>query len=244
MNAVFLSSLASKLRAAGIHLLLSIAIGICILIVVFFLWYPYPLSRALGVNNVVWLLLVIDVCLGPVLTFFVFEREKKSLKIDLIIIAILQIAGLLWGLHTLNQARPAWLVFVQDRFELVRLADVDEQYYGGDVPSSWIGPRWAAVPLMTVEKKSEMFSKVMKGEPDIGFRPVYFKNISVMWTAINEKSNSLDALHDFGSAGEVKALLSENPDARGWLPLQVGDKSLIVLLGSSLNSLSIVDFGN
>lgn len=46
---------------------------------------------------------------------------------DLTVIAVLQLGALSYGLWTVAEGRPAWLVFAVDRFELVRVLDIDKR---------------------------------------------------------------------------------------------------------------------
>ena len=47
------------------------------------------------------MLLAIDVILGPVLGFIVFKEGKKTLKMDLAIIIVLQLSALSYGLFSI-----------------------------------------------------------------------------------------------------------------------------------------------
>ena len=79
--------LRQKLKASGVHLLISVLIALTCFLIVNYFWYPSPLIKATGVQHIYLLMLVVDLILGPLLTFIVFNNAKKNLKIDLIIIA-------------------------------------------------------------------------------------------------------------------------------------------------------------
>ena len=68
-----------------------------------------------------FLVMSVDVVLGPVLTFAVFNRAKgvRHLRRDLAVIGVLQTAALAYGLHTVYIVRPVAMVFEVDRFRLV-----------------------------------------------------------------------------------------------------------------------------
>ncbi len=53
------------------HLFLSFLIGCLIVGLVFLVWYPAPLSQAVGVTQIFLMLLLIDVIVGPLLGFFI-----------------------------------------------------------------------------------------------------------------------------------------------------------------------------
>jgi len=75
--------LTEKLKASFVHLLLSVLI-----ISVFFFfavsyWFPNDILALTGIKEILIMILLIDVIIGPALTFLVFNPIKKSLKFDL-----------------------------------------------------------------------------------------------------------------------------------------------------------------
>ena len=111
----------SRWQASGGHLALSAAIGAAVLALMIFVWYPPPYFEAAGGNDLVLLMVGIDVALGPLLTLAVFNPAKGlgKLRFDLLVIGVLQVAALAYGVSVMFTARPAYLVFAVDRFDLV-----------------------------------------------------------------------------------------------------------------------------
>jgi hypothetical protein len=111
----------SRWQAGGGHLLISVAIGAAVLAAMIFVWYPPPYFEAAGGFGLVLLMVGIDVTLGPLLTTAVFNPAKgmRKLRFDLAVIAGFQLAALAYGVHVMYTARPAYLVFAVDRFDLV-----------------------------------------------------------------------------------------------------------------------------
>jgi len=112
----------SRWRAFSIHLFISIVIGVTVLALMLLLWYPHPLFYAVGGKQILMILLGVDVTLGPLITLTIFDLKKKSLralKFDLAIIALLQVSALLYGMNVVFQARPAYVVFSKNSFDLV-----------------------------------------------------------------------------------------------------------------------------
>ncbi len=91
-------NLKNRFYAFGLHILFSFLLLILALLLVFKLWYPAPLDQAMGVTEIFWFILGVDLILGPLLTFVVFNPKKKELKRDLIIIIVIQIAAYIYGL--------------------------------------------------------------------------------------------------------------------------------------------------
>jgi hypothetical protein len=119
----------SRLRAAGLHFLASIAVAALAAALVFWLWYPGAYRGLSGGRELFLLVVTVDVVLGPLLTFAVFDRAKgiAHLRRDLAFIVALQLAALAYGLYTVYLARPVALVFERDRFRVISAMEVNEQ---------------------------------------------------------------------------------------------------------------------
>jgi len=111
----------SRWQAGAGHLAISAVIGIAVLALMILVWYPPPYFTAAGGNDLVFLMVGVDVALGPLLTLAVYNPAKGlgRLRFDLAVIGICQLAALAYGAHVMYTARPAYLVFAVDRFDLV-----------------------------------------------------------------------------------------------------------------------------
>jgi hypothetical protein len=111
----------NRWQAAGGHLAISAIVGLTVLAAMILVWYPPPYFQASGGNDLVLLMVGIDVTLGPLLTFAIFNPRKGlgKLRFDLAVIGFCQVAALAYGVHVMFTARPAYLVFAVDRFDLV-----------------------------------------------------------------------------------------------------------------------------
>lgn len=133
----------TRWQAGAGHLLISAAIGIAVLAAMIFVWYPPPYFQASGGNDLVLLMVGVDVALGPLLTTAVFNPRKGlgRLRFDLVVIGLCQIAALAYGVHVMFVARPAYLAFAVDRFDLV----MNNQLFAGELAKA--SPPWNARPL-------------------------------------------------------------------------------------------------
>ena len=115
-----------RLKASGIHLGLSLLVALLAALLVFGIWYPYPYRELSGGRELFLLVITVDVILGPLITLAVFNRKKprQELRRDLVVVAVLQLAGLGYGLWTVYVARPVHMVFEIDRFRVVHAIDV------------------------------------------------------------------------------------------------------------------------
>lgn len=225
----------ARLRAFSVHLSISILIALAAMVIVFYIWYPAPLSIAAGVTKIFLLILVVDAALGPLLTFIVYKKGKKSLKMDLTIIALLQFGALSYGLHTVAEGRPVWLVFAADRFDLVRVADLDLRYADKVKPEyrapSWTGPRWvAALPPEDAQENSDITVEAVFSGLDLQHRPYLYQPLAMAEKAIQKRALPLSKLTEFNASAEVDTILKRWPSADAWLPLQANIQPMVVLI--------------
>lgn len=117
-----------RLRAAAIHLAISGGIAVVAAILVFAWWYPYPYRVVSGGSELFELVVSVDVIMGPLITFAIFDRAKprSELRRDLALVGLLQLAALCYGLWTVQLARPVHLVFEVDRFRVVHRVDIPQ----------------------------------------------------------------------------------------------------------------------
>jgi hypothetical protein len=135
----------TRWRAAGVHLLISAAVAAVVLALMLNVWYPPPLFRAMGGAGLALILVGVDVVMGPALTLIVFRSGKPGLKFDLTVIALCQLAALAYGGYTIALARPAFIVFVKDQFEIATAAELEpallaEARYPQFHAAPWSGP--------------------------------------------------------------------------------------------------------
>jgi hypothetical protein len=167
---------APRLRAAGIHLLISLSIAAMAATLVFLLWYPYPYRELSGGRELFTMLVSIDVILGPLLTLSVFNIKKSRAELirDLTVIGLLQIGALAYGLWTVYEARPVHLVFEFDRFRVAHAADIDPGLLS-KAPQAWqhlpmTGPTMLAVRKLSGEESFSATMAALSGA-QLSFRP-------------------------------------------------------------------------
>ena len=115
-----------RFKAFGIHLALSIAVILIFLLIVTQFWYPGPLFKLEGVWQGLQILIPVDAVLDPILTLLLYVPGKKGLKLDLTIIAVLQVGALAYGGMLIYKQRPVAYAFVADRFGVVLAS---EEYF-------------------------------------------------------------------------------------------------------------------
>ena len=115
------------MRWALRHAVVSAAIALLSALLVFKLWYPMPYREMLGVGSIFLLILVVDVVCGPLMTLVLANpgKSRREMKLDFSLVAIIQIAALVYGLHSVWVGRPVILAFETDRFLVVSANEIE-----------------------------------------------------------------------------------------------------------------------
>lgn len=191
---------ADRLKAAGIHLGLSIVVALLAAALVFGLWYPMPFREISGGRELFLLIVAVDVVIGPVITLAVFDRRKPSaeLRRDLAVVALLQLAALAYGLHTVFEARPVVLALEGDRrLRVVRAIDLPPRELAKAPAGLRELPLWGQRIVATrPPKPDEVFEAVQLGMAgvDLGMRPEFWLPESAAADAIRRAARPLDTL--------------------------------------------------
>lgn len=113
-------------RAALNHLLICLLVAAAVAALVFGLWYPSPYGELAGGQGLFWLIVIVDVVCGPLLTLVIYDLKKPRAELvrDIGLVVLIQLAALAYGLNSLAQARPVWLAFENDSFRMVSVLDI------------------------------------------------------------------------------------------------------------------------
>lgn len=207
----------SRARAAGIHLVISAGVAALAAALVFGLWYPGPYRLLAGGRDLFVLVVSVDVVLGPLLTFSVFNLAKgwRHLCRDLAIIGLLQAAALAYGLHTVYVARPVATVFETDRFRVIAAVDVHAEELPKALPEyqhlPLTGP-WllAARRAQPGEERNEAIFMSLRGI-DVGQRPPFWRPYPDYRAAALARARPVETLlaHYPDRTAELQAILAE-----------------------------------
>ena len=170
----------TRRQAALTHLGLSGLIAATVVAVMLLLWYPDPWFAAAGGWTLLMLIVGVDVVLGPLLTFVVFDPAKKSLVYDLAVIVMLQVAALIYGVHIMASARPAFVVYFRGQFDAITANDVITDGMAEaklaqfrTVPLT--GPRFAAARVpVDPGQQFQILAESAGGGPDVSSYPRYY----------------------------------------------------------------------
>ena len=220
----------TRYSAALTHLLISAVLAGTVFALVILAWYPPPLFAASGGKTLLMILICVDVVLGPLITLMVFRPGKPSLRFDLACIALLQTGALIYGIHTVFVARPVFLVFVIDRFEVVTAVQIppEEQAKAADAEFRH-SPLWgyrtvaAVLPSDQSERNRILFASVGGVGLDIQHFPQHYRRYDPAMASAALKS-----------AQEFSFLRTrdpqQNPAIDAWLKEQALDEKGLVVL--------------
>ena len=123
------SLFASKLKALGTHLSLSALLVAGAFGLILLSWFPAPFYITDGAGDGLKLLVLVDMVLGPLLTFIVFNpmKTRRALWFDLSLIAIFQLGAYGAGLVSIHGVRIQAVAFDQGGFQTVNAAVYKEQ---------------------------------------------------------------------------------------------------------------------
>lgn len=228
----------SRLSAAIVHLLLSVLVACIVATLVFGIWFPAQLRELTGGGQLFLLITGVDAVCGPLLTLVVFSptKARKLLRRDLTVIAVVQVAALAYGVHTLSYARPVALVFEVDRFRVISFADLD----AGDSSSV---PEWAQpwntsgmrtigirAPANSAEKEASIDASLQGIEPSQ--RPSWWQDYELSLPRMLERARPVEQLREkyadqsslldaalANAAKNAQPAETSDPKALRWLPL-------------------------
>jgi len=177
----FSSRILAALRTAGIHLVGSVIVALLAATLVFGLWYPFVYRELAGGRELFLLVVAVDVVCGPLLTLVLFNPAKPRIELwrDLGLVVLIQLGALGYGLHTVWQARPLFLVQEIDRFKVIAAPELDSNAVAALPaalqPHCWKGPQTVAIraPKDAKERQKVMFESVQGGR-DYAERPEFY----------------------------------------------------------------------
>jgi hypothetical protein len=198
-------------------------------------YLPLPLANAVGVTHIFLMLLAIDVILGPILGLLVYKEGKKTLKFDLGVIITIQIVALCYGIYSIEQGRPAWLVFYADRFELVRkndlILDNIDQAQQKFQHVLWTKPQFVAIKSAkdVQQHNNDMFIEVLGGI-SLAQQPERYVDFVQAKSHLQQRAKTLRELNQYNDVQQVDRILSKYPQATGFFPLKANAVDMTVLI--------------
>ena len=229
----------TKPRAFTIHLTASTTVILAFLSIMLLVWYPSPYFEIDGGWKLWGILAGVNMVLGPLLTLIVFKPGKPGLKFDLSCIVLVQLAALIYGGTIIYQQRPAFVVFVVDRFTTVPAAEVDfdQLQYPELKRVVSIGPILAEGKLPNDPKLRQdlLFAILLEGQKDLEFRPELYQPYQPDLQHLRSRSIDLSQIAALNT--DVKHAINAFLASRGgqmenylYLPLRGRNKDIVMVL--------------
>lgn len=218
------------------HLLISALIAASVVFVVYGIWHPAPLAKAVGVHHIFLMMLAIDVILGPILTLIVAKEGKKSLKFDLTVIVMVQLMALVYGVYNITTNRPVYIAYDTERFELIQAGDIPKEELKKAEPSyqnlSFGRPNFVAIKKIKDEKdrSDRLFTELQTGVSP-AMRPVFYEPITNQ-NDLYDTLRPLEELYKYNKKEQVDGILARYPSADGFYTLLAYNEDMTVLLDS------------
>lgn len=242
----------TRWKAAAIHLGLSIAAALSLAALLAATWYPPTFAAAVGGLGLLGILAGVDACLGPLLTLIVFDARKPSLRFDLAVIVLLQLLALGYGLYTIHWARPVYIVFTVDRFEMVAAVDIAPEDLAKAQREefrslSLTGPQVVAAQGPTdPAEKTRVLMSALSGGADLQNLPQYYVPYGEMVAQVRAKAQPL--AQTMAKSDAARAALSAYVEGHGLdparlktLPLRARHDQTVLIDAETAALLGVVD---
>ncbi len=210
----------ARRKAALAHLVASIAVVGGILAVPRFLWYPGALWPLSGIDRHLLLLFAAVLAVGPALTWLVYRSSKRTLRMDLAVVVLVQLLFLGYATAMLARLRPVYLVGMASHMELVRALDIDPADLAL-APEERQRLPWTGPVLVGALPPG---GAALFGNDDHARRPVYYFDYSKIGPALAQRGQPADG--NGGADARMVPLISQagragiRLDARDGRPLQ------------------------
>lgn len=231
----------NRFSAAFFHLLgggLLVSIIAC---VIFLIWYPGLLAYASGVGSIFLILALVDLLLGPFITLIVFDLRKKELKRDLLFVVVIQLIALFYGIWILFSARPVFIVFNTDRFDVVYANEFSEERLKllkltehNALPV--LGPNIIGARLPSdTQRANEIIKTAIAGEDDVQYMPELYVSYQSIGVDVGKQAKNFVELYRFNKSekqqvDELINRFSSLSDKIGYIPLKGRLNDLVVVV--------------
>lgn len=239
----------SRFYASGIHFFISLVVGLILLALCWFVWYPAPMLMAIGGHEIFLLVVGIDVILGPLLTLIAFKSGKKGMKFDLIVIALLQIGAMSYGVATLLEGRPAYVVALGNKFQVIQASEItDANLAKGKAEMPWWGPIWVGTKAPTEKRDISVVKAMSAVGGGRGHLPKLHVPYSSMAVEILKNASSIEQLKKNNAAkvSEIDVWLSQhgyNEKTAKYQTIKISNSDFVVVIdGTTAAIIGIAPF--
>jgi hypothetical protein len=227
-----------KFRAVLLHFLVTLVMAVAAAALIFLVWYPHPFETMLGGTRFFLLICICDLVLGPLTSLIIYNSKKtrRALVFDYTVVGLVQLAAFIYGVYSITHARPVYIAFVKDRFEVVIAEDLkDEDLQAAEEPyrkRPMTGPVLIGTQRPTDrEQINELVLSAMAGK-DLQHFPRYYVPYEKIAEQVRQAAEPMEKLYK--RHPEARGLIAERnlnvPDEQlRWLPIR-GTRSFWTVL--------------
>jgi hypothetical protein len=235
-----------RLKVFALHLLSSATVLTLILGALYLGWYRWPGWYLTDVTRVVFVMVCVDVVLGPTLTLIIANQKKsrRELTRDIGIIVVVQLFALTYGSLQLWNGRPLYYAFSENVLQLVQAYDINDteaelgRQQNPSLAPHWYNlPRWIWAPLpQNPDERKKIFEAAISGGDDVISMPRYFKPWEQGLTSLRAQLKKVDDVAYFAKSEKKK--LKDKMRAAGMADDQL---DTIPLTGRGHPLLAVID---
>jgi hypothetical protein len=237
-----------RLKAFGLHVSASVILLTLTFGALYLGWYRWPGWYLTGVLQVVAIVAIVDLALGPTLTLIVASPRKprRTLARDIGAIVVVQLAALVYGVTTLWLGRPLYYPFSVDRLQIVQASELEpgeialaRQQNPALAPHWYSLPRWIWAPLPEdPDAASRIVQSAVFGGQDVVQMPRYFRSWEQGLPKLRERLARVDDMKAL-SNGERQAVRTRMSQ----LGLAPEERNALLMWGEGRRVLVIFDPG-
>lgn len=227
-----------KFRAVLLHFMVTLVMAAAAAGLIFLVWYPDPFQAMLGGTRFFLLITICDLVLGPLTSLIIYNSKKsrRALIFDYTLIGIVQVAAFVYGVMSISNARPVYIAFVKDRFEVVIADDLADEDLAAARDPYRTRPKWGPVLIgtqrpSTREELNALVLSAMEGK-DLQNFPRYFVPYEQVAAQVKEAGSPMDRLykrHPEAREMIARERLKLSDDQLRWLPIR-GTRSFWTVL--------------
>jgi hypothetical protein len=196
-----------RLKTFGLHVLGSASALILVLGTLWLGWYRWPGWYLSSVLHVVGIVVMVDLVVGPTLTWIVSNPRKprRVLARDIAVIVSVQLAALVYGSVTLWSGRPLYYAFSTNSIDCVQASDIEKAEIAmalrqnPSLAPHWYSlPRWIWAPLPDdPDEATHIVNDAAFGSgKDVVDMPRYFKPWAQGLPSLRDKLMRLDDIKE------------------------------------------------
>jgi hypothetical protein len=235
----------TRWKASLIHLSISAMIAVAVVALTLLVWYTPPFFSAVGGRHILLILLGVDVTLGPLITLIIFNTKKRrqTLIFDFSVIALLQAMALIYGVNVMFQARPVYVVFSRDSFDLVTANMLNESDIAKAKNPDYrslplTGPVYVYTEMPTdINERNELIFNAAAGK-DLYQFPQYYQPYAAHKLAAARAAKQITDLkklnpNRIAEIDNAVRATGHSETELGFLPLRAKDQDIAVVVESN-----------